>query len=70
MLPRIKPFLRGRKVLFISGYSTESQFPEMGDMFDASFLRKPFAIAELAARVRKTLDGNADSPIGTVESRD
>jgi len=63
MLQHIEPYLRGKKVIFLSGYSDESLLPELGALFTTSFIQKPFTFAELATTVRRMLDhGSANSP--------
>jgi PAS domain S-box-containing protein len=59
MLQHIEPYLRGMRVIFLSGYSDESLLPKLGELFTTSFIQKPFTIAELATTVRRMLD---DSP--------
>jgi CheY-like chemotaxis protein len=51
----------GLKVIFMSGH-TEDVILKEGIEKGAAFLQKPFTPAELAQKVRETLDSNARSP--------
>lgn len=67
MLQHIEPYLRGKKVIFLSGYSDESLLPELGAQFTTSFIQKPFTFSKLATTVRTMLDnGGGNVPKKTV----
>jgi DNA-binding NtrC family response regulator len=56
LLARLRARMPELKVLYMSGYPPRSSAHKAGIDDDGAFLQKPFTPAELARRVRETLD--------------
>jgi PAS domain S-box-containing protein len=61
MLQVIQPYLSNNKVILLSGYSDEDHITDPDSPLEATFIQKPFTIAELTTTVRRVLDDVAES---------
>lgn len=52
----IQPYVNNNKVILLSGYSDEDHITDPDSPLEATFIQKPFTIAELTTTVRKVLD--------------
>ncbi len=53
---RLADMRPGLKVLYLSGHPADAVFPHTGPHAEAAFLQKPFAVDDLARKVREVLD--------------
>lgn len=56
MLQVIQPYVNNNKVILLSGYSDEDHITDPDSPLEATFIQKPFTIAELTTTVRRVLD--------------
>ena len=55
LLKKAKPYLKGARVMFISGYAERDLAKTLDEDKDLSFLPKPFTLRQLAERVKQEL---------------